>query len=190
MGYPASAMGPQLRAYVEHQLLTDLQFYGVPTVGLSFDWSNPCQEGHVKRYLDGMLEEMSASASTGPTERQSPRDGWTSSMVAATPHSLFFGSSSGFAKEMLGVRSRVKQRSPGMSGSDCRTTAEMSVRLKQHTTPDGPGTLWLLDGDVHAVNPPKLDPYERSQVAAKTRGRQCHLRCSVNRLCHASGIAG
>jgi hypothetical protein len=65
----------------------------------------------------------------------------------------------------------------------------MSVRLKQHTTPDGPGTLWLLDGDVHAVNPPKLDPYERSQVAAKTRGRQCHLRCSVNRLCHASGIA-
>ena len=59
MGYPASAMGPQLRAYVEHQLLTDLQFYGVPTVGLSFDWSNPCQEGHVTRYLDGMLEEMS-----------------------------------------------------------------------------------------------------------------------------------
>jgi len=52
-------MGPQLRAYVEHQLLTDLQFYGVPTVGLSFDWSNPCQEGHVTRYLDGMLEEMS-----------------------------------------------------------------------------------------------------------------------------------
>src|SRR5205807_6670155 len=54
MGYPASAMGPQLRAYVEHQLLTDLQFYGVLTVGLSFDWSNPCQEGHVTRYLDGM----------------------------------------------------------------------------------------------------------------------------------------
>jgi len=138
----------------------------------------------------GCWKRCQTSASTGPTERQSPRDGWTSSMVAATPHSLFFGSSSGFAKEMLGVRSRVKQRSPGMSGSDCRTTAEMSVRLKQHTTPDGPGTLWLLDGDVHAVNPPKLDPYERSQVAAKTRGRQCHLRCSVNRLCHASGIAG
>ena len=118
------------------------------------------------------------------------QDGFFQSSWAATPHSLFFGSSSGFAKEMLGVRSRVKQRSPGMSGSDCRTTAEMSVRLKQHTTPDGPGTLWLLDGDVHAVNPPKLDPYERSQVAAKTRGRQCHLRCSVNRLCHASGIAG
>src|SRR5437879_13857453 len=88
------------------------------------------------------------------------------------PHFLFFGSSSGFAKEMLGVRSRVKQRSPGMSGSDCRTTAEMSVRLKQHTTPDGPRALWLLDGDVHAVNPPKLDPYERRQVAAKTLGRQ------------------
>ena len=138
----------------------------------------------------GCWKRCQTSASTGPTERQSPRDGWTSSMVAATPHSLFFGSSSGFAKEMLGVMPRVKQRSPGMSGSDCRTTAEMSVRLKQHTTPDGPGTLWLLDGDVHAVNPPKLDPYERSQVAAKTRGRQCHLRCSVNRLCHASGIAG
>src|SRR5438874_7247734 len=88
-------------------------------------------------------------------------------MVAATPHSLFFGSSSGFAKEMLGVRSRVKQRSPGMSGSDCRTTAEMSVRLKQHTTPDGPGTLWLLDGDVHAVNPPKLDPYERAEPGCR-----------------------
>jgi len=190
MGYPASAMGPQLRAYVEHQLLTDLQFYGVPTVGLSFDWSNPCQEGHVTRYLDGMLEEMS-DVGVNRSDGTPVAEGWLDFIHGGGDAPLFFfGSSSGFAKEMLGVRSRVKQRSPGMSGSDCRTTAEMSVRLKQHTTPDGPGTLWLLDGDVHAVNPPKLDPYERSQVAAKTRGRQCHLRCSVNRLCHASGIAG
>src|SRR5258708_35356701 len=66
---------------------------------------------------------------------------------------FFFGSCSGFAKEMLGVRSRVKQRSPGMSGSDCRTTAEMSVRLKQHTTPDGPrvGHRWVKRATIAAV---------------------------------------
>ncbi len=190
MGYPASAMGPQLRAYVEHQLLTDLQFYGVPTVGLSFDWSNPCQEGHVTRYLDGMLEEMS-DVGVNRSDGTPVAEGWLDFIHGGGDAPLFVFWLFLRLREGDAWR-KVKGQAtiPGMSGSDWRTTAEMSVRLKQHTTPDGPGTLWLLDGDVHAVNPPKLDPYERSQVAAKTRGRQCHLRCSVNRLCHASGIAG
>src|SRR5439155_24560626 len=58
-GYPASAMGPQLRSCVEQQLLNDLEQYGVATAGLSIDWSNPCQEGHQTKYLDGFLEAMS-----------------------------------------------------------------------------------------------------------------------------------
>jgi hypothetical protein len=52
-------MGPDLLAYVEAQLLADLHHYGVAVAGLTFDWSNPCQEGHQTSYLDGRLEEMS-----------------------------------------------------------------------------------------------------------------------------------
>jgi hypothetical protein len=91
----------------------------VPTVGLSFDWSNPCQEGHVTRYLDGMLEEMS-DVSVNRSDGTPVAEGWLDFIHGGGDAPLFvFSSSSGFAKEMLGVRSRVKQRSPGMSGSDC-----------------------------------------------------------------------
>lgn len=58
-GYPASAMGPRLRAEVEGQLRADLEHHGVAAAGLTFDWSNPCQEGHVTEHLDGRLESMS-----------------------------------------------------------------------------------------------------------------------------------
>ncbi len=43
VGYPASAMGPQLHAYVEQEL-TDLERYGVSTPGLSFDLVQLMQE--------------------------------------------------------------------------------------------------------------------------------------------------
>jgi hypothetical protein len=59
LGYPASKMGPRLRALVEEQLLVDLQHYGVTSGRLKVDWSDPCQEGHVTECLDGRLEEMS-----------------------------------------------------------------------------------------------------------------------------------
>ncbi len=59
LGYPASYMGPRLRAVVEQQLLDDLGQYGVASDGLVLDWSHPCQEGHWTEYLDGSLEEMS-----------------------------------------------------------------------------------------------------------------------------------
>jgi hypothetical protein len=111
-------------------------------------------------------------------------------MVAATPHAWFF---------WLFLRLREGDAWPKVKGQ-ATIPRHVWERLSDHsrdvctseTTYDArwSGTLWFLDGDVHAVNPPKLDPYERSQVAAKTRGRRCHLRCSVNRLCHASGIAG
>jgi hypothetical protein len=52
-------MGPRLRAYVEDQLLADLEHYGVTGHPLTIDWSDPTQEGHVTSYLDGRLEDMS-----------------------------------------------------------------------------------------------------------------------------------
>ncbi len=58
-GHPANEMGPELLAHVERELLLDLRHYGVSTEGFSFDWSNPCQEGHRTEFLDGHLEEMS-----------------------------------------------------------------------------------------------------------------------------------
>jgi len=58
-GYPANEMGPELLAHVERELLLDLRHYGISTEGSSFDWSNPCQEGHRTDFLDGHLESMS-----------------------------------------------------------------------------------------------------------------------------------
>ena len=189
MGYPASAMGTQLRAYVEHQFLTDLQFYGVPTVGFSFDWSNPCQEGHVTRYLDGMLEEMS-DVGVNRADARPVAEGWLDFIHGGGDAPLFVfwlflrlrdGDAWRKVKGQATIPRHVWERLSDHSRDVCTSETTYDARWS--------GTLWLLDGDVHAVNPPKLDPYERSQVAAKTRGRQCHLRCSVNRLCHASGIA-
>jgi len=74
-GYPASAMGPRLIRHVEHDLFNDLRHYGVPPEGLRFDWSDPVQEGHVTRYLDGQLESMSGVVVVGA--RGEPRArGW------------------------------------------------------------------------------------------------------------------
>jgi hypothetical protein len=39
-------MGPQLRAEVEQQLMSDLAYYGVASADLWIDWSDACQEGH------------------------------------------------------------------------------------------------------------------------------------------------
>ena len=56
----ASRMGAVLRLEVERQLLADLANYQAEeTEALSIDWSNPCEEGHCTRFLDGILESMS-----------------------------------------------------------------------------------------------------------------------------------
>ena len=52
-------MGPQLRAFVEEQLLKDLLYYGVTLQDLKFDWSNSCIEGHDAAFLDGSFENFS-----------------------------------------------------------------------------------------------------------------------------------
>jgi hypothetical protein len=75
LGYPASAMGPRLQGYVEQQLLRDLAHYGLAPAELSFDWSNPCQEGHQTTYLDGLLEEMSDVVVLGP-DGTAVAEGW------------------------------------------------------------------------------------------------------------------
>jgi hypothetical protein len=52
-------MGSPLRTEVERQLLADLDPYGIKGNGLSIDWSEACQEGHLTTALDGELEELS-----------------------------------------------------------------------------------------------------------------------------------
>jgi hypothetical protein len=52
-------MGPQLRQFVEKELVDDLKNYKVFKSDLYFDWSNSCAEGHSTNYLDGILENFS-----------------------------------------------------------------------------------------------------------------------------------
>lgn len=56
-----SQMGDRLQAEVERQLIADLKHYypDLPSDDVAVDWSGSCQEGHVTRVLDGVLEEMS-----------------------------------------------------------------------------------------------------------------------------------
>lgn len=55
----AGCLGPRLRLEVERQLFDDLRFYGIPTDGLSIDWSETCPEGRRVHFLDGELENWS-----------------------------------------------------------------------------------------------------------------------------------
>jgi hypothetical protein len=51
--------GSQLRAEVERQLLKDIEYYGVESKGLFFDWSHICSEGHGTWYLGDRLDNVS-----------------------------------------------------------------------------------------------------------------------------------
>ena len=56
----STVMGPQLKKFVEGQLLNDLKHYDVNNEYLKFDWSESCIEGNNIDYLDGSLENFSA----------------------------------------------------------------------------------------------------------------------------------
>jgi hypothetical protein len=87
-GYPATLMSPQLRAHVEKQLLLDLAHYGLTGRGLRIDWSDPTQEGHQTRYLDGVLEEMSDVMVRGSDGVEVAR-GWVDFVHGADDAPLF-----------------------------------------------------------------------------------------------------
>ena len=55
-------LGPEVQSWVETQLLTDLNHYGVTGSNLHFDWSDACQEGHWTNYRGRMLESLSGVA--------------------------------------------------------------------------------------------------------------------------------
>jgi len=60
-------MGPKLRAYVEEQLLADLNWYlpeqqAYQRSDIQFDWSESCVEGHRTHWLDGEIENFSGIA--------------------------------------------------------------------------------------------------------------------------------
>jgi hypothetical protein len=57
-GYSAT-MGPDLRSFVEQNLLDDLQVYGIAIPGASFNWSESCIEGRGDHFLDGYFENYS-----------------------------------------------------------------------------------------------------------------------------------
>jgi hypothetical protein len=52
-------LGPELRSWVEQQLLEDLRHYGIHQDDLRFDWSQVVQEGHWTDYRSRMLESLS-----------------------------------------------------------------------------------------------------------------------------------
>ncbi|MEM8794268.1 MAG: hypothetical protein AAGE61_01775 [Pseudomonadota bacterium] len=60
----ASCMGPELREFVERQLLDDLNHYvrskrKIRDKVVHFDWSGSCVEGHRTSWLDGEIENFS-----------------------------------------------------------------------------------------------------------------------------------
>lgn len=63
----SDCMGPDLRQFVERQLLADLNQYLSPdslikSDDVHFDWSDSCVEGHRFRWLDGEIENFSGVA--------------------------------------------------------------------------------------------------------------------------------
>lgn len=63
----SSCMGPELRAFVEKQLVLDLNRYirsegKVCRHSVRFDWSDSCVEGHRTHWLDGEIENFSGIA--------------------------------------------------------------------------------------------------------------------------------
>lgn len=63
----SNCMGPELRGFVEEQLLHDLNRYirseeVIGRDGVRFDWSHSCVEGHRARWLDGEIENFSGIA--------------------------------------------------------------------------------------------------------------------------------
>jgi hypothetical protein len=81
-------MGPQLRSYVEAELLTDLRHYGIDSKDVSFDWSDACQEGHVTEYLDGVLENWSGIVVNGP-DGEPVAEGWLEFIHGGPDYPLF-----------------------------------------------------------------------------------------------------
>lgn len=63
----SDCMGPQLRDFVERQLLGDLCNYILPETraslaNLHLDWTDSCVEGHRTSWLDGEIENFSGIA--------------------------------------------------------------------------------------------------------------------------------
>tara|TARA_Y100001933_G_C18807561_1_gene483559 strand:- start:147 stop:569 length:423 start_codon:yes stop_codon:yes gene_type:complete len=55
----ASTMGPNLKEYVEKELVIGLKFYNCHVEDYKFDWTDSCIEGRCTRYLDGSLDRFS-----------------------------------------------------------------------------------------------------------------------------------
>jgi hypothetical protein len=63
----SNCMGPELRRFVERQLVADLNQYlsadcVIKSTDVHFDWSDSCVEGHRSRWLDGEIENFSGVA--------------------------------------------------------------------------------------------------------------------------------
>ena len=85
--------GPELRSWVERQLLADLEYYGAIPNEPAFDWSQVVQEGHFTQFRGRMLESLS-DISVRDTDDTVLAEGWmdfvlTSSEAAVEP-SLFW----------------------------------------------------------------------------------------------------
>ena len=88
MRHEVTRMGSLLRREVERQLLADLDHYGVFDHGLSIDWAETCQEGHLTSALDGKLEEVSG-LTVRNHDGSAVADGWMDFVHGGGTNPLF-----------------------------------------------------------------------------------------------------
>lgn len=87
-------MGPKLRAFVEEQLVNDLNWYlprqrTYQRADVYFDWSESCVEGHRTRWLDGEIENFSGIAVLSK-DRRLIAEGWMEFIKTETGLEVFW----------------------------------------------------------------------------------------------------
>ena len=103
----SDCMGPELRKLVERRLLDDLGNYLLPEieashVGLHFDWSDSCVEGHRTSWLDGEIENFSGIAVLDQ-EQNLIAEGWMEFIRTKADLEVFWWQLRGAA-----IKSRIK----------------------------------------------------------------------------------
>ncbi|ASV88568.1 hypothetical protein CES85_3401 (plasmid) [Ochrobactrum quorumnocens] len=109
----SDCMGPQLREFVEQQLLIDLCHYLSPEMHVnladfSFDWSDSCIEGHRASWLDGAIENFSGIVILDP-KKNVIVEGWMDFVETDTGLEVFWWSLHG---RCVKTRNRARNEVP------------------------------------------------------------------------------
>ena len=110
----SDCMGPELRTFVEEQLVADLELYLVEQQNIHrsevvFDWSDSCIEGHRTHWLDGEIENFSG-ISILDTEQSLIAEGWMEFIETEDGLEVFWWFLRG--GDLLDIRDRVTNTVP------------------------------------------------------------------------------